>query len=136
MTQKFAIAPNSHRGNPNSPVNRWYRDCQAANVPFIYVYTGKKYAEVTVDFFSLSHQAEEKLRRHTEELVARQEALYDRYATPGKSGADIRGVLASYSKFEIEQAKLLAEAIFDLFLEVLARPDEQPIEAVVEAPLK
>jgi len=123
MVQKYVFVKNRTRRGPSSPVNAWFYHCRKTGTPYIVVTARTKYAEIEWDYIALCTAVDEKLKTHREELVARQGDLYDKYATPGKSGARLGSGLSSFHHFEIENAKRLAADLHDLIAEIIKRPD-------------
>ena len=98
--------------------NAWLKHCRKEALPFITIRTGRKLAEVELDYISLPYPLEELLTSKADEMMAE---YRDFRATYGNKKTEFwgGGLNACFKYVAIDQAEGLADALYELVSEKL-----------------
>ena len=106
------------RPNDIGTVNKWFRQCQARNIPYVVVTHRAKYSKVAWDHVSLPKEADSKLEAAARAMTDQLKAIFRRHANPKSTFMFSAGV-GEFDKLLPAQARAAANEIYHVLYENL-----------------
>ncbi len=110
--KKYQIIKNSRE--KESLVDNWFSYCQNKQIPFIVVFTKKKYADIEFDYITLKPKYNYLFKKYSDKIEKDIEEMFWKYREDKIYNNDVFwSELIILHKIPIDNAYLLAEEIYD-----------------------
>jgi len=93
--------------------NRWFRECDKNNMPYVYVGLRNKYASVNWDCISLNPQQDSQITEDADDIMQEILAVFHQYAEK-KSRYDFSAFCGSIDNLSPDNAQLVADRVFTI----------------------
>lgn len=110
-------------------LNDWYRECQQRDIPYVYITTRRKLAQVDWDCIALDNKHDEVTNRDGRGLIDEMFKTFQGIARgkPGKPFFDGSSFVGNIKDVPMDMAPLLADAIFRILYAAIREGERQAV---------
>lgn len=108
--------------NDKQGADRWFKECERRNIPWVRVMTKRKYATVEWDHWSLESDLDEKMRARFSEACRVVDDIFKRHRVQ-RSRANPHPMVGSFEHIPVLAARQAAGEMFVLMYSLITAPE-------------